>query len=190
MQLDLMKNALTNVALVLIIISFLSGTSLVSAAAVSSNFSTSTPIKHLVVIFEENVSYDHYFGTYPKASKFKANLNTPSANGLNATLLNNNHNSNFTVNPLLLNRSNATTCDMNHGYSAEQNAYHRGLADKFVEFTGSDDSGCNPKQVMGHYDGNTVTALWNYAQHFSMSDNSFGTTFGPSTLGAINLISE
>jgi phospholipase C len=43
--------------------------------------------------------------------------------------------------------------------------------------------------VMGYFDGNTVTALWNYAQHFAMSDNSFGTTFGPSTPGALNLIS-
>jgi len=42
---------------------------------------------------------------------------------------------------------------------------------------------------MGYYDGNTVTALWNYAQNFAMSDNSYGTTFGPSTVGAINLIS-
>ena len=42
---------------------------------------------------------------------------------------------------------------------------------------------------MGYYDGNTVTALWNYAQHFAMSDNSFGTNFGPSTPGALNLIS-
>jgi phospholipase C len=30
--------------------------------------------------------------------------------------------------------------------------------------------------------------LWNYAQHFAMSDNSFSTTFGPSTPGALNLI--
>ena len=29
--------------------------------------STTTPIKHLVVIFQENVSFDHYFGTYPSA---------------------------------------------------------------------------------------------------------------------------
>ena len=29
---------------------------------------TSTPIKHLVVLFDENVSFDHYFGTYPKAA--------------------------------------------------------------------------------------------------------------------------
>jgi phospholipase C len=42
---------------------------------------------------------------------------------------------------------------------------------------------------MDYYDGNTVTALWNYAQHDAMNDNSFGTTYGPSSPGAINLIS-
>ena len=36
---------------------------------------------------------------------------------------------------------------------------------------------------MDYYDGNTVTGMWNYAQHYSMSDNSFGTTFGPSAPG-------
>ena len=29
---------------------------------------TTTPIKHLVVIFQENVSFDHYFGAYPQAA--------------------------------------------------------------------------------------------------------------------------
>ncbi len=48
---------------------------------------------------------------------------------------------------------------------------------------------CNPNAVMDYYDGNTVPALWNYAQHYSMSDNSFGTTFGPSAPGAVNLVS-
>src|SRR5262249_54894811 len=43
--------------------------------------------------------------------------------------------------------------------------------------------------VMDYFDGNTVTALWNYAQRFAMSDNSFSSTFGPSTPGALNLIS-
>ena len=42
---------------------------------------------------------------------------------------------------------------------------------------------------MGYFDGNTVTALWNYAQHFAMSDHSFNTNFGPSAQGAINLVS-
>ncbi len=42
---------------------------------------------------------------------------------------------------------------------------------------------------MGYYDGNTVTAFWNYAQNYAMNDNSFGTNFGPSNVGAQNLIS-
>jgi phospholipase C len=43
--------------------------------------------------------------------------------------------------------------------------------------------------TMGYYDGNTVTAYWNYAQHYAMSDHHFGVVFGPSTPGAINLAS-
>ena len=42
---------------------------------------------------------------------------------------------------------------------------------------------------MDYYDGNTVTGLWNYAQHYAMSDNSYSTVFGPSTPGALNLVS-
>jgi len=45
---------------------------------------TTTPIKHLVVIFQENVSFDHYFATYPKLANpsnepaFHAAPNTPT----------------------------------------------------------------------------------------------------------------
>ena len=42
---------------------------------------------------------------------------------------------------------------------------------------------------MAYYDGNTVTGIWNYANRYAMSDNSFSSTFGPSTQGALNLIS-
>jgi phospholipase C len=41
---------------------------------------------------------------------------------------------------------------------------------------------------MGYYDGNTVTALWNYAQYYAMSDNSFETTFGVTVVGHLNLV--
>ncbi|GAA3120819.1 hypothetical protein GCM10017687_38170 [Streptomyces echinatus] len=47
-----------------------------------------------------------------------------------------------------------------------------------------------PGLVMDYYDGNTVTALWNYAQHYALSDRSFSSTYGPSTPGAINLVSR
>src|SRR5439155_3677324 len=77
------------------------------------------------------------------------------------------------------------------GYTAEQQAYGKGLMDKFIPF--ADVESCSPPDqgaphlVMDYYDGNTVTGLWNYAQHFAMSDSSYSTVFGPSTPGAINV---
>jgi phospholipase C len=158
---------------------------------------TTTPIKHVVVIFQENVSFDHYFATYPKAvnpagePRFVARRGTPSVNGLTDALLTANPNK---VNPFRFSRSQAATCDQDHNYNDEQTAFNHGAMDKFVETVGTGPSTdgkliCNKNDVMGFFDGNTVTALWNYAQNFAMSDNSFGTTFGPSTPGALNLIS-
>ena len=152
---------------------------------------TATPIQHVVVIFQENVSFDHYFGTYPAATNppgepvFHAKSGTPTVNGLDSNLLTNNPNA---ANPRRLDRSEALTCDQNHGYTAEQKAFDHGLMDKFVESVSG--GSCPDKTiVMNYYDGNTVTGIWNYAQNYAMSDNSFSTTFGPSTPGALNLIS-
>jgi phospholipase C len=155
---------------------------------------TTTPIKHLVVIFQENVSFDHYFGTYPKALNpageplFDASPDTPSVNGLSGALLTNNPNA---ANPKRLdplNPADVVTCDQDHSYKDEQKAFDMGLMDKFVETLAG--GSCSDKSiVMDYYDGNTVTGIWNYAQHFAMSDNSYSSTFGPSTPGALNLIS-
>jgi phospholipase C len=156
---------------------------------------TATPIQHLVVIFQENVSFDHYFGTYPNATnpaaepKFTGAPNTPAVNGLTTALLTNNPNLNpangaAASNPFRLDRSQAVTTDQDHNYLAEQQAFDAGLMDLFPV-----DTGASANTVMGYFDGNTVTAMWNYAQFFAMSDNSFGTTFGPSTPGVLNLVS-
>jgi phospholipase C len=157
--------------------------------------STSTPIQHLVVIFQENISFDHYFGTYPQATNpqgeppFYADRRTPTVNGLNNALLTFNPNLNpangsGASNPFRLDRSQAVTGDQDHSYTDEQRAFDSGLMDLFPV-----NGGFGSSQVMGYFDGNTVTAMWNYAQYFSMSDNSFSTTFGPSTPGLLNLVS-
>ena len=168
------------------------------AAQAQTQPTTTTPIQHVVVIYQENVSFDHYFATYPVAANnnssepsFTAAPNTPSVNGLNGPLLTNNPNS---TQPFRLTRAQALTCDQDHNYNDEQKAFDNGLMDKFVETVGSSSASCDvagygKTVVMGYYDGNTVTALWNYAQNFAMSDNSFSTTFGPSTPGAVNLVS-
>jgi phospholipase C len=169
---------------------------------------TATPIKHLVVIFNENRSFDHYFGHYPVATNpagepvFKAAKKTPAVNNYlaNMSLLTNNPNDNAAINgagatnPFRLDRTQANTADQNHAYSAEQKAYDDGKLDSFPADTGSGSAGGagafgTTGQVMGYFDGNTVTAFWNYAQNFAMSDNAFTDTFGPSTPGALEMFS-
>jgi len=166
---------------------------------------TATPIKHLVVLFNENVSFDHYFATYPAAANppgepiFTAAAGTPRVDNLaTADLLTKNPNTN-TANgedaaaPFRLDRTQANTADQNHAYTAEQQAYNGGKADLFPKYTGKATPGGagafgTRGQVMGYFDGNTVTALWRYAQRFAMSDNAYTDTYGPSTPGMLELV--
>jgi phospholipase C len=192
-----------NLNYVRVLASFLTALSLVVTApgslwAQPPDSQTKTPIKHVVVIFQENVSFDHYFGTYPQAANlaneipFTASAGTPRVNNLlSAGLLDQNPNS---TQPFRLSPAEQVTCDQDHNYGDEQAAFHGGLMDLFPEKAGVGSASCynagkGKGLVMGYYDGNSVTALWNYAQHYAMSDDSFSTTFGPSTPGAVNLIS-
>ncbi|MGR6974457.1 phospholipase C [Streptomyces cynarae] len=162
-----------------------------------SHSSTATPIKHVVVLFDENISFDHYFATYPKAAntdgtKFTASKKTPKDIDTlaNAGLLTKNPNQ---YAPKRLTPSQAMTCDQNHAYGPEQYAYNGGKNDQFVQNTDSGKCSGNlfgePGLVMDYYDGNTVTGLWNYAQHYALSDRSYSSNYGPSTPGALNLVS-
>ncbi|MGH8444168.1 MAG: alkaline phosphatase family protein [Solimonas sp.] len=192
-----------------------------------------TPIKHLVVIFGENISFDHYFGTYPlnvdpanptdpsKWHPFRADAVVPAASSINNYLkhpdllktnpnaLNKGNNAKNTagvvvdnaINPFLISvvatdgkpHGRAVTASQDHSYNGEQTMYDAGKLDQFP-LQGHADSGTstdptfNKGLVMGYYDGTAVTALWNYAQQYAMSDNSYGD-FGPSSVGVINLLS-
>jgi phospholipase C len=93
---------------------------------------TSTPIQHVVVIFQENVSFDHYFATYPNAANpgsgpifvpRKGAHPTPTVNGLAGPLMTRNPNS---VQPFRIDRSQAILCDQSHDYTGEQKAIRRG----------------------------------------------------------------
>jgi len=192
--------------------------------SVQDAIATATPIKHIVIIYQENVSFDHYFGTYPVAGNpaspaelpFIAAKNTPAVNNLiepNFTIKTspllttnpnfvNQQNGAGAVNPFRLDRTQVLTADQSHGYKNEQGAFDAvasplsPMMDLFPKFTGRAvtlATGTGPffttGLVEGYFDGNTVTALWNYAQSFAMSDNFYATTFGSSTQGAINLVS-
>ena len=200
-------------------VSLLASVALVTrgVAGHGSGPSTVTPIQHLVVISQENVSFDHYFGTYPVALNppgepfFQAQDGTPTVNGLGTlvngqptgVLLTDNPNANNSgnganaINPFRFDRSQASTCDQDHNYGDEQKAFNQGLMNMFPGSVGEGAGefcdatfayGKDKGLVMGYFDGNTVTALWNYAQAYAMNDNSYGTTFGPSTPGLLNLV--
>jgi phospholipase C len=178
------------------------------AMAAGATGEAATPIKHLVVIFNENISFDHYFGTYPLAANvgtgpaFTALRGTPTVNGLSGALLTHNPNAGNTTNgtgatnPFRLDRSQAATADQDHDYGPEQQAFDHGLMDAFPYSVGT--AGPPPAGspiaattglTMGYFDGNTLNVMWGLAQNYALNDNSYGTTFGPSTVGAINLIS-
>jgi phospholipase C len=196
-------------------------------------YPTASKIKHVVVVFGENISFDHYFGTYPTAQNnpgetpFIAAAGTPTPNNL-VTPLNPsagfaavtgvdllNDNPNFTnagngagaANPFRLGVAQASTEDMGHSYKPEQQASDNGAMDLFPKYTGAasppppnevpvipGDGGAvavaqTTGQVMAYFDGNTVNTFWNLAQNGALNDNSWTSVFGPSTPGAINLIS-
>ncbi|HEX7931985.1 MAG TPA: alkaline phosphatase family protein [Paraburkholderia sp.] len=197
-----------------------------AAVSAQDSVTTSTPIKHVVVIFGENVSFDHYFATYPQASnpvgepQFTAATGTPTVNNLSSNnLIAANPNALATspntagrtvglvamaglglpaadLLPFRLDRSQANTSSQNHAYAAEQLAYNNGAMDSFPLFTaagstiaGSTGAFATKGQVLGYFDGNTVTAMWNYAQHFAMNQNAYTDTYGPSTPGALEVVS-
>lgn len=163
---------------------------LFATALQADHHKTKTPIKHLIVIFQENRSFDNYFGTYPHAENKKGEPHfsfiekTPAVNGLNRALKKINQN---LAQPFRISPNNATQTNPGHVYTILQQAADSGLMDMFVQTTGK--SCTPPKTVMGYFDGNTVTGLWNYAQFFSMSDNFHTTNICGSTVGHVNLIS-
>jgi phospholipase C len=172
-----------------------------------SELTTATPIKHIVVIYQENVSFDHYFATYPNATNpigeppfhAKKDTQTDINTVQNAGLLTNNPNLNplngaGAANPFRIDVTQVATADQNHSYTPEQQAEDNGAADLFPLYTGDATNGGagvfgTTGMVMGYFDGNTLSAMWNYAQNFAMSDNARTNGYGPSTPGAVEAVS-
>jgi phospholipase C len=125
------------------------------------------------------------------AAKSGVDLINANPNSTNAT------NGTGAVNPFRLAPSQAETSDQGHSYMPEQQASDNGAMDLFPKWTGSagppPDVDAGPALtkgiVMAYFDGNTVSALWDYAQNYALNDNSWTSTFGPSTPGALDLIS-
>src|ERR1700722_11744622 len=106
---------------------------------------TRTPIKHLVIIFDEDVSFDHYFGTYPKAANppgeegFTPAKDTPRVNGLTDALQTDNPNAAGAADgtgalvPFRLDPAQSSTASPQYDYTLEQQAFDGGKMDRFLK---------------------------------------------------------
>jgi phospholipase C len=163
---------------------------------------THSPIKHTIILYQENISFDHYFGTYGHGT-----------NGIpaGATLTHTNGTSTWgPYSPTRLSgQTQGATCDVDHGYSDMVKMADHGAMDQYLQF-GNDKTEPNPSTptTCPQFEtvtppGQNLTALanayyvgtagdptaplqdyWRLASQYTIADNFFQGVYGPSTPGA------
>jgi phospholipase C len=130
--------------------------------------SESIPIEHILILYEENRTFDHYFGTYPGANGLPLHTALPKTPG-----------SNETVAPFHL--TTTKTKDLDHSSRAARIAYDNGKMDGFVYVE-------NSNLTMGYYDYRDLPYYWDYASKFVLMDNFYTSQMGPSLPNHLYLI--
>jgi phospholipase C len=145
-------------------------------------------VKHVFVIYQENRSFDSYFGSFPGTE----NLASPDAQDhgfkqhdpLGRTW----------VTPFLL-KAGATS-DVTHLREDLIAKAHGGRMDRFVAYEEEHMLlSAGPRRArqlglltMAYEDCTTIPFLWMYAHRFALYDHIFQGMYGPSTPGNIDLI--
>lgn len=144
------------------------GIQVVSRAAASMMVSSANPINHILVACQENRSFDHYFGYYPRAGKFgvPANYSQPDGNGGTATPQHN-------FFPI--------TGDNSHTWQDIHREWDNGGMDGFYTTDGSN--------ALGYYDGSDLSYYYGLADAFTLCGNYFCSLLGPSNPNRFYLMS-
>ncbi len=167
-------------------------------------------IRYVFVIFNENESFDHEYGTFPGANGLFSTGTRPrdaaATPGFNQTYIDSSTGTTVTVRPFRLGpEQNATFMDsVDHGHQSLARKLHvidgaprmDGFAQ--VEFDGHtgpvktpDDIAAGRQRanlVMSYIDCDTIPFFWRYASRFTLFDNIFATEDTPSTPNAIAMI--
>jgi phospholipase C len=122
------------------------------------------PIQHVIIVMQENHSFDNYFGTYPGADGFPSNLCMP---------INPKNSSAGCIKPFL-STNPVTPHDIPHTNQASLIAYANGTMDGFVA-AAKTDKGTNATDSMEYYNNQTIPNLWDYANHFVLADHFFSS---------------
>ena len=153
-----------------------------------------SPIEHTIIVYQENISFDHYFGTFPGVDGIPAGASQS-------------HSPSATYSPFRLDgRTQDVTCDVDHGYADMIKMADHGAMDMFTQLgndkaegpTVSGSPTCpslenqpsGPALSLGYYDGSAgdpsapLGDYWSLASHYTLADNFFQGVYGPSTPGA------
>ncbi len=135
---------------------------MVAAAPGGDTHQAKTPIQHLMVLLQENHTFDNYFGTYPGADGLPLNttmpidLKNPAAG---------------TIQPWHI--GNSTITDLSHTANTFKGQYDKGKMDGFVSYLNGINQ--NGQLSMGYYDGTDIPYYWNLADNYVLFDRFFSS---------------
>jgi len=132
------------------------------ASPAQANAQANSPIQHLVVLIQENHTFDNYFGTYPGADGFLAGTKMPVDPGNPATQY---------ITPWHI--GTTTITDLSHSGPTFQAEYDNGKWDGFV--SGLNALNENGALSMGYYDSTDIPYYWNLASNYVLFDRLFSS---------------
>jgi phospholipase C len=147
-------------SLVLFLVALLAFAPVVQVQAASNQ--PTTPIQHLIVLLQENHSFDNYFGTYPGADGLPAGTKMPIDPA--------NPGAGY-VTPWHI--GNSTITDLSHSAATYREQYDNGKMDAFVSALNRRNQ--DGKLSMGYYDGSDIPYYWNLADNFVLFDHFFSS---------------
>jgi len=118
-----------------------------------------TPIQHVVILYKENRSFDHYFGQFP------------GANGATSC-----HLKNYPDQPMAPATYTNLGHDLCHSWDCSHYDIDQGKMDRFW-LPGQT---VQASMVCSQFSASTIPNYWAMATHFALSDNFFSTLSGPS----------
>lgn len=151
-----------------VLLAILLGAGQFGPAKAASPQQAATPIQHLLVMMQENHTFDNYFGTYPGADGLPAGVQMP-VNPADPK-------SGF-VTPWHIGTSTIT--DLSHNSATYIEQYDQGKMDGFV--SALNELNQNGKLAMGYYDGTDIPYYWNLAQNYVLFDHFFSSAKDGST---------
>lgn len=151
------------------LLALLSMTAFVSSSGIKTaaqNDNGIHKIRHVIIIMQENRSFDTYFGTYPGANGIPANVCIPNPSGG-------------------CSQPYHDAADRNqggpHGHTNAINDIDGGKMDGFVRSgtrarrncAQTNNPNCGGSDVMGYHDAREIPNYWRYARDFVLQDRMF-----------------